>query len=56
MKKVKAGRFSFDDKCWSNISDKAKDFITQLLTYKPENRPTAEQALKHPWVTDLATI
>lgn len=56
MKKVRAGRFSFDDKCWTNISDRAKDFITQLLTYKPEARPTAEQALKHPWIADLATI
>jgi len=56
MKKVRAGHFNFDDKCWSSISDKAKDFITKLLTYKPEERPTAEQALKHPWISELSQI
>jgi hypothetical protein len=33
MKKVRAGKFSFDDACWKNISANAKDFIKQLLTY-----------------------
>ena len=56
MKKVRAGTFSFDDKCWSSISDKAKDFITQLLTYKHEERPSAEIALRHPWIAELSTI
>jgi hypothetical protein len=36
MKKVRAGKFSFSDACWSSISDKAKDFITKLLTYDVE--------------------
>jgi len=33
MKKVKLGKFSFADACWSNVSDKAKDFISKLLIY-----------------------
>jgi len=41
MKKVRAGKFSFDDKCWASISDKAKDFISSLLTFKQEDRPSA---------------
>jgi len=56
MKKVRAGSFSFDDKAWSNISDNCKDFISKLLTYKPEDRPAASDALQHPWVTELATV
>jgi calcium-dependent protein kinase len=56
MKKVRAGKFSFDDKCWASISDNAKDFISKLLTFKQEDRVTAEQALKHPWITELATL
>ena len=32
MKKVKLGKFSFADPVWNNMSDMAKDFITQLLT------------------------
>lgn len=50
MKKVKIGKFSFSDPIWNSISDNAKDFITQLLTKDQNKRPTAEQALKHPWI------
>ena len=54
MKKVRIGKFSFSDPCWNNISDKAKDLITQLLTYDVEKRPSAEEALKHPWITEMS--
>lgn len=56
MKKVRSGHFNFDDKCWATISDNAKDFISKLLTYKPEDRPTADSALRHPWITELSHI
>ena len=56
MKKVRAGSFSFDDKVWNNISDNCKDFISKLLTYKPEERPTASEALQHPWIVELSTV
>ena len=45
------GYVDFKDKVWEGVSDQAKDFVTKLLTYKEEERPTAEQALKHPWFT-----
>jgi serine/threonine protein kinase len=45
MKKVKAGKFTFAEACWSNISDKAKDLITKLLTYDYEARPSASDCL-----------
>ena len=50
MKKVKLGKFSFQDAVWGNVSDDAKDFITQLLTKDQDKRPNAEQALQHPWI------
>jgi len=56
MKKVRAGSFSFEDKVWNNISDNCKDFISKLLTYKPEERPTASEALQHPWLVELSTV
>jgi serine/threonine protein kinase len=56
MKKVRAGSFNFDDKAWNNISDNCKDFITKLLTYKQDDRPTAEDCLQHPWIVELANI
>lgn len=49
MKRVKTGKFSFTDPCWEQMSDNAKDFITQLLTLNHDKRPSAAEALKHPW-------
>jgi len=50
MKKVKLGKFSFADPVWNNMSDQGKDFITQLLTKDQNKRPTAQEALNHPWI------
>jgi calcium-dependent protein kinase len=50
MKKVKLGKFSFSDPIWNTISDNAKDFITQLLTKDQNKRPSAQEALNHPWI------
>ena len=56
MKKVRQGSFSFEDKAWEKISDKAKDFISALLTYNKDERPTAEELLKHEWLSDNASL
>uniref|UniRef100_A0A8C4RR01 Si:ch211-27e6.1 n=1 Tax=Erpetoichthys calabaricus TaxID=27687 RepID=A0A8C4RR01_ERPCA len=45
------GRYSFP---WPNVSNLAKDFITRLLTIDPNDRMTASQALKHPWIVTMA--
>ena len=37
---------------FSNVSDTCKDFICKLLTFNPEERPTAAEALQHPWLTE----
>jgi serine/threonine protein kinase len=50
MKKVKIGKFSFSDPVWTTISNEAKDFITKLLTLDQDKRPSAQQALEHPWI------
>ena len=55
MKKVRVGKFSFSDPCWANVSDKGKDFITKLLTYDVDQRPSAEAALQHPWIVDYSS-
>lgn len=55
MKKVRAGKFSFSDPAWNNVSSDAKDLITKLLTYDVEVRPSAEVALQHPWITKMSS-
>jgi calcium-dependent protein kinase len=52
MKKVKSGKFSFADPVWASVSAEAKDFISSLLTLDQDKRPSAEDALKHPWIVE----
>ena len=54
MKKVAAGKYSLDIPELSNASEKAKDFISKLLTVDPAKRISAEQALQHPFIVDLS--
>jgi serine/threonine protein kinase len=35
---------------WTKISDYAKDLINKLLTIDPSKRPSAGEALRHPWL------
>jgi len=52
---IMEGRFEFDQEVWDDVSDDAKDFITQCLTLEPSERPTAAALLKHPWMSSTAT-
>lgn len=52
MKKVKSGKFSFADPVWASVSAEAKDFISSLLTLDQNKRPSAEEALLHPWIVE----
>jgi calcium-dependent protein kinase len=47
-------KLNFKRSCWEGISDEAKDFVAQLLNRDPAKRPTAKQALKHPWLRGSA--
>ncbi|CAI5470113.1 unnamed protein product [Closterium sp. Yama58-4] len=42
----------FREKPWPQISASAKDFVKKLLKKDPRARPTAAQALSHPWVKE----
>jgi len=35
---------------WEGISDEAKDFVKMMLNKDPTQRPSAKEALKHPWL------
>ncbi|KAI8808366.1 kinase-like domain-containing protein [Cladochytrium replicatum] len=51
---VTRGRWKFDSPYWDNISDKAKAFIKQCLQINPAGRPTAKQAMLHPWLVQYS--
>ncbi|OAY40200.1 CDPK-related kinase 1 [Manihot esculenta] len=42
----------FDDAPWTSLSPEAIDFVKRLLNKDYRKRPTAAQALSHPWLAD----
>jgi serine/threonine protein kinase len=51
---IKRGEYEFPDPYWTEISFAAKDLVRKLLTVNPKRRYTAEQSLKHPWISGNA--
>eukprot|EP01022_Parablepharisma_sp_SALTPOND_P021167 TRINITY_DN4088_c0_g1_i1.p2 TRINITY_DN4088_c0_g1~~TRINITY_DN4088_c0_g1_i1.p2 ORF type:complete len:386 (-),score=40.33 TRINITY_DN4088_c0_g1_i1:3646-4803(-) len=41
---------------WRRISPEAKEFLKKLLRYVPEERPTASEALKDPWIRKYSSM
>jgi len=54
FEKIMNAEYDFDDECWDDVSDLAKDFIKHLLVNNPEKRFDADQALAHDWITSSA--
>ncbi|KAJ3367079.1 hypothetical protein GGF32_000141 [Allomyces javanicus] len=50
FEKILKGEYEFDPECWDEVSANAKDFVRKLLTLDPDERMTAEEALRHPWL------
>lgn len=48
---VKKGEYDFPSPDWDDISTQAKHFIRSLLKTDVKQRPTAREALNHPWFT-----
>lgn len=44
---------SFPDKDWKNVSQGAQAFCAHLLARDPKQRPTAREAMSHPWLTQF---
>lgn len=45
------GIFQFDSPYWDGVSAEGKSFISCLLSVRPSDRLTADQALEHAWVS-----
>lgn len=51
---IQKGQFCFPKASWSNKSDACKEFIRYLLDMDVSTRPTAKEALSHPWLQRYA--
>jgi calcium-dependent protein kinase len=44
--------FDADPTIWEQVSEEAKAFVASLMVFEEDQRPTAAQALQHPWLKD----
>lgn len=51
---AKGSQCIFEGEAWELVSPAALDLVTKLLVVDPRARLTAEQALRHPWITEHA--
>ncbi|KAH7912858.1 Pkinase-domain-containing protein [Hygrophoropsis aurantiaca] len=52
MEAIIAGDYRFEpEEYWCNVSQTAREFVTECLTIDPQTRPTAAECLAHPWLT-----
>ena len=54
--KIRHSNYEFKSPIWDNISDEAKDLISQLLCVDVHKRYTAEQVLHHPWLQNNSFV
>ncbi|CDW76310.1 UNKNOWN [Stylonychia lemnae] len=48
--------YSFINPIWSQVSDNCKDFIRQCFTQDQNKRPSAQQLLQHPWISQKKNL
>ncbi|XP_023689926.1 ribosomal protein S6 kinase alpha-6 isoform X2 [Paramormyrops kingsleyae] len=49
--RIGSGKFSLSGGNWDTVSDTSKDLLSHMLHMDPHQRYSAEQVLKHPWIT-----
>ncbi|XP_039053724.1 calcium-dependent protein kinase 33-like [Hibiscus syriacus] len=54
LEAILEGVIDFESDPWPSISESAKDLVRKMLTMDPKERPTAAQALDHPWLREGA--
>jgi calcium-dependent protein kinase len=51
---VKKGKYTLDEPEWNEVSEEAVDLVKKCLTYDPDKRISASEALDHAWFKKFA--
>ncbi|KAL1770400.1 ribosomal protein S6 kinase alpha-2 [Sigmodon hispidus] len=52
LARIGSGKYALSGGNWDFISDAAKDVVSKMLHVDPQQRLTAVQVLKHPWIVN----
>jgi serine/threonine protein kinase len=52
FEKIKRAEFHFKAEGWKNVSNEAKNFVSNLLTKNPDQRIKGSDIMKHPWIVN----
>ncbi|XP_040614164.1 ribosomal protein S6 kinase alpha-2 isoform X3 [Mesocricetus auratus] len=52
LARIGSGKYALSGGNWDSISDAAKDVVSRMLHVDPQQRLTAAQVLKHPWIVN----
>ncbi|XP_027795178.1 ribosomal protein S6 kinase alpha-2 isoform X2 [Marmota flaviventris] len=52
LARIGSGKYALSGGNWDSISDAAKDVVSRMLHVDPQQRLTAVQVLKHPWIVN----
>jgi serine/threonine protein kinase len=50
FRKIVVGKYEFDEESFAGVSEEAKDLVAKMLVTDPDNRISASEALRHPWL------
>lgn len=53
---VKKGKYTLDEPEWDDVSEEAIDLVKKCLTYDPDKRISASEALDHVWFKKFAKM
>eukprot|EP00440_Ansanella_granifera_P058148 gb/GFBE01063028.1/.p1 GENE.gb/GFBE01063028.1/~~gb/GFBE01063028.1/.p1 ORF type:complete len:455 (+),score=98.92 gb/GFBE01063028.1/:1-1365(+) len=45
---------TFNGESWDHVSEAAKTLVSELMQHDPRKRPSADEALQHPWISGEA--
>ncbi|KAJ3347626.1 hypothetical protein HDU83_001938 [Entophlyctis luteolus] len=55
MERILTANYAFEPiEYWTDISEKAQDFVRRTIIVDPARRMTAMEALRHPWILEYA--
>ncbi|TEA24989.1 hypothetical protein DBR06_SOUSAS6510019 [Sousa chinensis] len=52
LARIGSGKYALSGGNWDSISDAAKDVVSKMLHVDPQQRLTAVQVLRHPWIVN----